>query len=318
MNVRHFALASVATLMGLSTAQAGNLEAFTTGSDGFDTHTYYYDDGEEVTVFDTQFTPRLARAMVAEIRSETDSPITRVVVTHPNPDKFNGLSAFDDMGVTSIASEATAEAMPDVHEYKKYYFTQIAGMFEPDEYPELEAIDQTFSGRRSIELASDETITLVELDHSGISTTQTVARIDAIDALIVGDLVHDHAHAWLEGGIANDRPQPDLDAWKEALRELRDLSQGKVYGGRGTVGVPVDEAIQRQIAYLDVVDEEVSAYIEEHDGLAQDLEDPEQAQPHYQALQERLAKRFPDYDLAYMVGASIYGLLQSRVAEQDG
>lgn len=318
MRLRHLALATVVSLFGITAAQAGELGVFTSGSDGFDTHTFYYDDGEEVTVFDTQFVPQLTRAMVDKIHSETDSPITRVVITHPNPDKFNGLSVFDEMGATSIASKATAEAMPGVHQYKEYYFTEIAGLFEPADYPELEAIDRTFSGRHTLELASGETITLFELEHSGISSTQTVARIDATGALIVGDLVHHDAHAWLKGGIVDGRPQPDLNAWKAALRELRRLGGSRVYGGRGELGVPVDAAVEQQIAYLDGVDQVVDSYIEDNDGIAQDLEDPARARAHHEALQARLAERFPDHDLAYLVSAGIYGLVQSRVAEHGG
>ncbi len=309
--------AVVAAMPALATvsAQAGDLGVYTSGSSGFNTHTYYYDDGEEVTVFDTQFTPGLAREMVETIRSETDSPITRVVVTHPNPDKFNAVSVFEELGATSIASSATANAMPGVHEYKKHFLTEVAGVFEPDEYPEFEAIDRTFEGRKKIELASGETITLLELDHSGISSTQTVARIDATGDLIVGDLIHHDAHAWLEGGIVDGQPQPDLDAWKAALRELRQHGGDEVYAGRGTIGVPVDEAVGQQIDYLNAADAIVDRYIAEHDELAQDLQDGEAAQAHYKALQKRLAERFPDHDLAYLVSAGIYGLVQSRVSE---
>jgi len=304
-------------LLAAGIAHAGELGVFTSGSQGFNTHTYYNDDGQEVTVFDTQFVPALTRKMVNQIRSETDSPITRVVVTHPNPDKFNGLSVFADLGATSIASKATAEAMPGVHQYKKYYFTQIAGMFEPDEYPERQEIDKTFSGQHTIELASGETITLTELDHSRVSATQTVARIDAIGALIVGDLVHHDAHAWLEGGIVDGEPQPDLQAWKGALRELRGLGGDTVYGGRGEMDVPVDAAVDQQLAYLDSVRAEVADYIDAHPGIAKDLDDAKKANKHYQALQQRLAQRFPDYELAYLVSAGIYGLLQSMVAERS-
>jgi hypothetical protein len=33
------------------------------------------------------------------------------VITHPNPDKFNGAPAFQAAGATMIASEATVEAL---------------------------------------------------------------------------------------------------------------------------------------------------------------------------------------------------------------
>ena len=73
------------------------------------------DDGEQVTVFDAQFTPELAAQLLAEIQAETDSPVGAVVVTSPNPDKFNGASVFQAEGAELVASEATAAAMPGVH-----------------------------------------------------------------------------------------------------------------------------------------------------------------------------------------------------------
>ena len=155
---------TASALGGASGVHAGELGRYTSGADGFNTHTYYYDDGEEVTIFDTQFLPSFTQAMVDQIRGETDSPITRVVVTHPNPDKFNGLPLLHDLGATSIASEATAEAMPEVHAYKKRYWVEEAGTFEPGEYPEFEPVQETFSGERTIELDSGETITLIELE----------------------------------------------------------------------------------------------------------------------------------------------------------
>lgn len=51
-----------------------------------------------------------------------------MVITHPNPDKFNGLSAFQDAGAEVIASEATAAAMLGVQGYKKAFFVGT-GMF---------------------------------------------------------------------------------------------------------------------------------------------------------------------------------------------
>ncbi|MFO7857786.1 MAG: MBL fold metallo-hydrolase [Ectothiorhodospiraceae bacterium] len=295
---------------------AGELGRYTSNADGFNTHTYYYDDGEEVTLFDTQFLPTFTQAMVDQIREETDSPITRVVVTHPNPDKFNGLPLLHDLGATSIASEATAEAMPAVHEYKKRYWVEEAGAFEPGEYPDFESVQKTFTGEQTIELDSGETITLIELEHSAIASNQTVARIDATGDLIVGDMVHHKAHAWLEGGLVDGEPQPDLDAWRQALRELEAIDADRVHGGRGE-SASLDEAVAEQIRYLNGVEAEVRRYIEEHPDLEQALDDPERAQDHYQAIQERVAARFPDYELPYMVGYSVYSLVRSLVAVRD-
>lgn len=200
------------TVAAAFTAHAGTLHTFTSDANGFDTHTYFYDDGMEVTVFDTQFFPAITQAMVEQIGRTTKSPITRVVITHPNPDKFNGLPLLHAVGAESVASAATHAAMPGVHAYKKHFWVGVAKAFTEDTYPKFEAVRTIFAGRTTLKLKSGETITLFELRHPGVASTQTVARIDKTGDLIVGDLVHYRAHAWLEGGIVNGSPRPDLVA----------------------------------------------------------------------------------------------------------
>lgn len=304
-------LTAAALIVSAGSALSGTLGSFSSDVNGFDTHTYYYDDGQEVTLFDTQFVPQLTQAMLDEIAGETDSPITRLVITHPNPDKFNGIKLLHELGVTSYASAATAAAMGGVDAYKRYYWVEIAGAFTNETYPQIEMVQETFTGERVIELASGETITLIELENAGISTTQTVARIDATGDLIVGDLVHHNAHAWLEGGIADGTTVVDLEGWKAALAELPALGN-TVYGGRGGQAVPVADAVADQTEYLDEILELVDAYIAELGDRVSELSD-DNAASHYAILQERAAAAFPERDLSYLIGYGIYGLVNSRL-----
>lgn len=303
------AAASVIASSG-GTALAGTLGTYTSSTNGFDTHTYYYDDGKEVTVIDTQFVPQLTQAMIDAIHQKTRSPITRVIVTHPNPDKFNGLPVLHRLGVQSIASEASAAAMPGVHQYKKYFFVNIAKAFTDETYPAFEPVTATFSGRTTIKLKSGETLTLIELKNPGVATTQTVVRIDRTGDLVVGDLVHYRAHAWLEGGIAGDGPKPDLAKWRAAVRELETLGKGKVYGGRGQVG-RVKDVVAYQTDYLARADGIVSTYVSA--APRSELSDPAKAQTHYQALQKLFEQQFPDAELPYLIGYGVYGLVNSKI-----
>jgi glyoxylase-like metal-dependent hydrolase (beta-lactamase superfamily II) len=308
------AMSLIATLASLSAAPAfaGELGVFQSDQNGFDTRTYWYDDGKEVTVFDTQFVPALTEAMVTAIKAKTTNPITRVVVTHPNPDKFNGLSVLHKLGALSIASKATADAMPGVDAYKRYFWINIAKAFGEENYPRFEAVKETFSGQSVIKLASGETITLTELKNAGVASTQTVARIDATGDLIVGDLVHHNAHAWLEGGIVDGKPKPNIEAWIAALDELKNLDGKIVHGGRGD-DAPVAEAVLQQQAYLKAVNEIVDTYIKNLGAKTSELSDPAKAQAHYAALQDLIAKAFPDAKYPYLIGYGIYGLVNSKL-----
>lgn len=303
-------LAALSVGLAVGAAQAGQLHVFKSDANGFDTKTFWYDDGREVTVIDTQFTPGLAEAFVADIRKHTKSPIRRVIVTHPNPDKFNGLSVFHKLGAVSIASAATARAMPGVDAYKRYFWVEIAKAFSAETYPKLEPITQTFSGSTVLTLASGETLTLTELKHSGVSSTQTVVKIDATGDLLVGDLVHHGAHAWLEGGIVDGKPKPDLAAWRAALAELPGLGGKTVHGGRGA-SAPVAEAVAAQTDYLTGMEKLVRAYVAGLGSKAADLAAPATAAAHYAILEKQAAAAYPQRDLSYLVGYGVYGLVDA-------
>src|SRR5215217_12524 len=128
----------------------GALYTYDSGEAGFFTKTYFYDTGTEVVAFDAQFTPQLAEAAIASLREHTDNPISYLVITHPNPDKFNGAPVFQEAGAEVIASEATEAAIPGVHAYKKAGFVGM-GMFTEDTYPPQASIDETFAGTRTLE-----------------------------------------------------------------------------------------------------------------------------------------------------------------------
>jgi len=285
------------------------LHTFTSSQAGFDTHSYWLDTGRAVVVFDAQFTEDLARALLADIDAHTKSPITHVIITHPNPDKFNGVGPLRARGAKVVTSAATAAAIPGVHAYKKYFFVTMAKMFTDASYPPEATVDITFTGDYQLPASVGADIRLHELTHPGVSSTQTVAWLPAQRALIVGDLVHHQAHAWLEGGIVDGKPRPDLAAWKRALAELAAFEGATVYGGRG-VPAPIATAVAAETAYLTRAEAIISEYLA---SLADPRAATDPASPtageHHAALQARFAAAFPDYQLPYMIGYGIYGLL---------
>lgn len=296
-----------ALLVACNADQPLTLQTWTSGADGFDTTSTWVDLGDEVVVFDTQFTPDLAEDLLADIASQTDSPVSTVVITHPNPDKFLGAAAFQEAGATVIASQATADAIPGVWAYKKAYFVGV-GMFTDETFPAEPTVDQTFD--QDLDLA-DGRIALTVLDHGGVTSTQTVGVVG--EDLVVGDLVAGRAHAWLEGAIVDGAPDPDLDAWQAALDELPALGSGTVYPGRGEA-LPVQTAVSEQQEYLSTMDGLVADYVA-------GLDDPmgaltgEDAGTHYAAITAQAEAAFPDYSLSYLVGYGVYGLaLQDAAA----
>jgi len=289
---------------------AATVHTFTSDSTGFDTHSFWIDTGREVVVFDAQFTPAYAEQVIAAIKKETKSPIKWLVVTHPNPDKFNGASAFQAIGAKVVASKATADAIPAVHAYKKYFFVNMAKAFTEATYPAQATIDVTFEGKMSLPLEGHTTVELEQLTHRGVSSTQTVAWIPQSHSLIVGDLVHHHAHAWLEGSIVNGKATPDLASWKQALEELRAFKGATVYGGRGEPA-KLDTAVDAEEAYLAGMDKIVTDYVASLGAAKTELTSPD-ANKHWKAITTQAEKAFPDYKLPYMVTYGVYGLAQQK------
>lgn len=285
---------------------ASTIGAFTSDAAGFDTRSFWLDTGKEVVVFDAQFTPALAKQVIAQIQEETTSPIEYLVITHPNPDKFNGAPEFQKIGAKVVASAATAAAIPAVHAYKKYYFVNVAKMFTEETYPAEAKVDVTFEDDLDLDLDAGE-VRLHELSSSGVSSTQTVAWVPAHKALFVGDLVHHGAHAWLEGGIVDGKAKPDLASWKGALGELLDYEGATVFGGRGE-SAPVDQAVEQQIAYLGTMEKLVTDYVAGLGAAKEELA-TEKAGEHYKKIAGLAAEEMPEYELSYMVEYGVYGLV---------
>src|SRR5215213_2800655 len=298
----------------VSGSEGGALYTYDSGEAGFFTKTYFYDTGSEVVAFDAQFTPELAEDAVAFLRTQTDNPITSLVITHPNPDKFNGAPVFQEEGATVIASEATTEAIPGVHAYKKAGFVGM-GMFTEETYPQQASVDETFTGTRTLELSDGKTVELSELREPGVSSTQTVAFIPELNALIVGDLVHHKLHAWLEGGIVNGQATPTLEGWISDLNELQTRfaadPEPTVYGGRGEPA-PLSVAVADQIAYLETADQIVTDYVAGLGDKKSELSG-DKAGEHYAAIQAELEQAFPDYAFPDMISFSVYGLVNSKL-----
>jgi glyoxylase-like metal-dependent hydrolase (beta-lactamase superfamily II) len=282
----------------------GKIYVFESDANGFNTKTVFYDDGKEVVAFDAQFTDALARQAIDFLKTKTQNPIKYLVITHPNPDKFNGIPAFKKAGATVIMSALSAGNMEAVHNYKKYYFVEIAKMFTTETYPKLPSADVSFDETYDIRLANGGRIKLTELKKSAVATNQTVAYIETANTLVTGDLIHTNVHAWLEGPIINSIAAYNTANWVNVLRtlQLKYPANAIVYGGRGEAG-KLSVVIAEQINYLMKAEKLIKEYLVsiKNDKIKAD----------YTQLQKVFEKAFPNYSLGYMIAYGAYGILAS-------
>ncbi len=285
---------------------------FESDGNGFNTKTVFFDSGKEVVAFDAQFTPDAAQKALSFLRTKTASPLKYLVVTHPNPDKFNGGKVFRDAGAKIVESQASANAQDGVHAYKKYFFVNIAKMFTDQTYPQPVKADIVFTDTYTIRLNSAFTVELHELNKPGVSSNQTVAFIPAANALVVGDLVHYKAHAWLEGGIQSGKPVPTLLSWKQILKKLSTDYNKKnpiVYGGRGQ-DVQANVAFPAQTQYLQRAEAITKDFVAKNDEILR-----KDSQKAFAKLTHEFEVAFPDYALSYMIQYGIYGLTSQMMAK---
>jgi glyoxylase-like metal-dependent hydrolase (beta-lactamase superfamily II) len=300
-------LGALAVLGVALSAQAGQIYVFESDAQGFNTKNYFYDTGEEVVAFDAQFTNETAEKSIAFLRSKTRSPLTYIVVTHPSPDKFNGLEAFRKAGAKIVMSERAKAVIPSVHAYKKYYFVNMAKMFTEEFYPSLQQPDITFSGRKILALKGGS-IDLRELAGSAVSINHVVAYIPERRVLVVGDILHPKVHAWLEGPIVEEKTAYSTEKWVKTLQELKDLHKPDVtvYPGRGEAA-PLGQAVDAQIHYLREAERITRRYVNALTGIGFAAE----KKVDYIALTKVFETTFPDYGLSYMVTYGAYGLVNS-------
>jgi glyoxylase-like metal-dependent hydrolase (beta-lactamase superfamily II) len=186
-------------------------------------------------------------------------------------------------------------------------------MFKPGAYPQPVPVDQTFTTETSLVLRGGERIQLKELSHPGVSSTQTVAYIPRANTLIVGDLVHYKAHAWLEGGIANGKPVPTIDGWISDLQELLSIypQDATTLGGRG-ITTNLKTAVSAQTTYLQEAVKTVRTELHDLGSKSADFNGSNSAAM-YKELASRFQARFPDDALSYMIEYGAYGLVQQEM-----
>lgn len=92
----------------------GNLYQ-TTGSVG---NAFFYIGKEETLVIDATVTSQTAEMLLSAIKSITDKPVRRVIITHSDGDHVNGLAAFPP-NLTIISHENTRQLMADANSEAK-------------------------------------------------------------------------------------------------------------------------------------------------------------------------------------------------------
>lgn len=177
-----------------------------------------------VLVIDTRATPRLARELLAAIRSVTDLPVRQVFLSHYHAVRVLGVSAFEPRP-TVIASRGTRDW---IRERGQADFDSEFGRFpllftDHHEIPGLTQPDIVFDDRLVVDMGDFD----VELLHvgRGHSGGDSVAWLPAQGVLFAGDLVENRCAVYAGDGY--------LSEWSQTLARLEALHPRALLPGRG-------------------------------------------------------------------------------------
>jgi cyclase len=202
------------------------------------------DLGGETLVFDTFWTPRAARGLVAEAERLGLGPVRHVANSHWHGDHVRGNQVFE--GSTIVATRRTRELMATTGQER------LAGLRQElettaDAPPEIVEAVAEIERRLPDELLDERrALGRAELAADGGGNTESDAFLLVANAgvLFAADLVLVRSHAWVGDG--------DVGSWRTILERMRELDFDVLVPGHGPVGGRDDlEAMDGHLADLE-------------------------------------------------------------------
>lgn len=178
---------------------------------------------DSVMVIEAQATPRLARAVIDEIRKVTDKPISHLALTHYHAVRVLGASAFG-AGQVIMSEKARAMVVERGQEDWDSEFARFPRLFEGhEEIPGLTWPTTTFHGRMSVYLGKRR----IDLMHLGRAHTagDIVIYVPDQNVMFTGDIVEYKSACYCGDGHFHD--------WPGTLDRIRGWKLDAIAPGRG-------------------------------------------------------------------------------------
>lgn len=235
-----------------------------------------------------------------------EKPLAAVVITHPHPDHFLGLSVLRDrFGKFPIyATEQTAAGLLAARDM---YMSWAPASYGDEVISELVDIDNTFTGELTIEAAG---FTLNAYDFGmGEGAGHAVVYHSESKSLFTGDVVMAHSHHYVGEGRS-------ALMIKQLQRLRSDFPHTNlIYAGHGD---PVRlTMVDDHIAYITFVREQAAKLLSDPTNVVDDALTPEAQQ----AFAANVIARYPsltDYGLptTMLMGMNLGGLVKELAAEK--
>ena len=224
-----------------------------TDNEGFISNAAFVVTGAGVVVFDALGSPSLANAMLAKIRSVTEEPIVRVIVSHYHADHIYGLQVFEDLGAeilapagaeAYLASENAQERLEERRFTLDPWVNETTRLVHPDRY---------LSEGTNFRLGDVEFIlTMVGAAHSDGDLT---LYVEPDRVLLSGDVIFEGRVPFL--GDANTRH------WLKVLERMEREQVVALVPGHGAADTDPNADIGMTRRYLAFLREQMGRAVEE-------------------------------------------------------
>ncbi len=224
-----------------------------TDNEGFISNAGFVVTGAGVVVFDALGSPSLANTLLAKIRSVTDEPIVRVIVSHYHADHIYGLQVFEDLDAEILAPVGAGEYLASDNARERLEERRFTLDPWVNETTRLVYPDRYLAEGANFRLGDvDFIVTMVGAAHSDGDITLFV---EPDRVLFSGDVIFEGRVPFL--GDANTRH------WLRVLERMEREQLVALVPGHGSVAADPNAAVGLTRRYLAFLRERMGAAVDD-------------------------------------------------------
>ncbi len=205
---------------------------------------------ESVAVIDSGGSRSVGEGIWRAIRSQTDLPVSHVILTHMHPDHVLGASVFAEAGARILGHKGLGRALADRREN---YLVSLSNLIGAEGFLGSEITDVTDPVQQDMTIDLGGRLLTVQpwpMAHTGTDVTVLDA---ATGTLFAGDLVFQSHTPALDGS---------LKGWRSVLGDLQDMPVDHVVPGHGGPVLEWPVGAAPLVDYLSVLEADTRAALD--------------------------------------------------------
>lgn len=267
------------------------LSVYSSPEPAFLVNSFIVETQNGVIVIDTQFLVSQALRLQHEVE-KLGKPLLGVIVTHPHPDHFNGVSTLcKNLDIPIYATQSTLDGIRAIEAAKREFWQQTYG----DDYPDSTTFPNQIVKSKE-ELVIDGVNLIIDDLGAGESSDITVIYLPLEKILIASDLLYHKVHPWL----AESRSK----AWVEQIDYVKKAYAEAeiVYAGHGSDGRL--DVLDEQLEYICFFQKLVGNHLLPNEGLVDDAK---------AKIKKIMQDRYPGYPLESLIEINTDGVAKELV-----